>query len=127
MFSHPGIDNPRTALLHIIQVVINISPEDSFWSASCVQREYGAPDCQGKSSAGCPAGLLVFISVAGLAYDIQKIGFATGNFLPVLTQITTAVIIDAVGMGGFERNLITGLRLMGLAFMGLGAYTVLLN
>lgn len=72
-------------------------------------------------------GLLVFIAVAGIAYAIPKVGFATGTFLLVAAQITTVVIFDAVGIGGFERIPINGLRLLGLAFMGLGAYFVILK
>ena len=70
-------------------------------------------------------GLLVFIAVAGIAYAIPKVGFATGTFLLVAAQVTTAVIFDAVGFGGFERIPISGLRLMGLVLMGLGVYFVI--
>lgn len=70
-------------------------------------------------------GLLVFIAVSGIAYAFPKIGFATGNFVLVLAQIATAVIIDAVGLGGFERIPITALRVAGLLLMGLGVYFVL--
>jgi transporter family-2 protein len=70
-------------------------------------------------------GLLVFIAVSGIAYAFPKIGFATGNFVLVLAQITTAVIIDAVGLGGFERIPISALRVVGLVLMGLGVYFVL--
>lgn len=70
-------------------------------------------------------GLLVFIAVSGIAFAFPKIGFATGNFVLVLAQITTAVIIDTVGLGGFERIPITAPRVAGLFLMGLGVYFVL--
>jgi transporter family-2 protein len=70
-------------------------------------------------------GLLVFIAVAGIAYAFPKVGFAAGNFTLVLAQITAAVIIDAVGLGGFEKVPITAIRAVGLVLMGLGVYFVL--
>lgn len=70
-------------------------------------------------------GLLVFLAVTGIAYAVPRVGFATGTFLMVSAQITAAVLIDAVGVGGFERIPISSLRLVGLLFMGLGVYFVI--
>jgi transporter family-2 protein len=70
-------------------------------------------------------GLLVLIAVMGVTYSFPKIGFATGNFLLVMAQISTAVLIDAVGVGGFERIPITIWRVLGFGLMGLGVYFVL--
>lgn len=70
-------------------------------------------------------GIMVFIAVTGIAYSFPKIGFASGNFLMVLAQISTAVVIDAVGFGDFEKIPITLPKVVGLVLMGLGAYFVL--
>jgi uncharacterized membrane protein YdcZ (DUF606 family) len=70
-------------------------------------------------------GLLVLVAVMGVTFSFPKIGFATGNFLLVMAQISTAVIIDAVGVGGFERIPITIWRVLGFGLMGLGVYFVL--
>ena len=70
-------------------------------------------------------GLLVFVAVTGIAFAFPRIGLATGTFVLVFGQITTAAALDAVGFGGYERIPITLPRLVGIGLMAAGVYFVL--
>lgn len=69
--------------------------------------------------------VMVFVCVGGIAYSIPRAGVAVGNFALVFGQIAFAVIIEAIGFGGYERIPISIPRIIGLALMALGLYFVL--
>jgi len=69
--------------------------------------------------------VLVLVGVAAIAYAIPRTGVAIGNFAIVLAQIVVAVIIDSVGLGGYERIPITIPRIIGLTLMALGLFVIL--
>jgi transporter family-2 protein len=71
------------------------------------------------------AGVLVIIAVAGIGYALPRIGVVAGNMAIVFGQIALAVLIDTVGIGGFERIPLSLARLTGLLLMGMGTYLVL--
>lgn len=71
------------------------------------------------------AGVLVIIAVAGISYALPRIGVVAGNMAIVFGQIALAVLIDTIGLGGYERIPLNLTRLMGLLLMSLGTYLVL--
>jgi transporter family-2 protein len=71
------------------------------------------------------AGVLVIIAVAGIGYALPRIGVGAGNLALVFGQIALAVVIDAVGIGSFERIPLSLTRVLGLLLMGVGTYLVL--
>jgi transporter family-2 protein len=71
------------------------------------------------------AGVLVVAAVAGIAYALPRIGVLAGNMAMVFGQIALAALIDAIGLGGYERIPLGMPRVMGLLMMGFGTYLVL--
>ena len=71
------------------------------------------------------AGVLVLVAVAGVAYAMPRIGVAAGNMAMMFGQMTVAVIIDLIGVGGYEKVPLTLPRIAGLALMIVGVYLVL--
>ena len=71
------------------------------------------------------AGVLVLVAVAGVAYAMPRIGVAAGNMAMMFGQMTVAVIIDMIGVGGYDKVPLTLPRIAGLALMIVGVYLVL--
>ena len=71
------------------------------------------------------AGVLVLVAVAGVAYAMPRIGVAAGNMAMMFGQMTVAVIIDMIGVGGYDKVPLTLPRIAGLALMIIGVYLVL--
>lgn len=71
------------------------------------------------------AGVLVIISVAGVAYAMPRVGITAGNMAMLLGQMTIAVLIDTIGVGGYDKVPITWPRVAGLVLMIAGVYLVL--
>jgi transporter family-2 protein len=70
------------------------------------------------------AAIMVFVSVAGIAYSIPKAGVAAGTFALLFGQMAFVIIIEAVGLVGYERIPLSIPRIIGLALMALGLFFV---
>ena len=71
------------------------------------------------------AGVLVLVAVAGVAYAMPRTGVAAGNMAMLFGQMTVAVIIDSIGIAGYDKVPFTLPRIAGLALMVIGVYLVL--
>ncbi len=71
------------------------------------------------------AGVMVIIAVAGVAYAIPKTGVAAGNMAMMFGQMAVAVVIDMIGVGGYDKVPLTLPRVLGLLLMIVGVYLVL--
>lgn len=71
------------------------------------------------------AGVLVIVAVAGVAYAMPRTGVAAGNMAMLFGQIAIAVIIDTIGVAGFDKVPFTLPRIGGLVLMVIGVYLVL--
>lgn len=72
------------------------------------------------------AGVLVIAAVAGIGYSIPRIGVAAGNMAIVFGQIAVAVVIDSLGLGGYEPIPLKPVRILGVILLGVGLYLALL-
>ena len=71
------------------------------------------------------AGVLVLVGVAGVAYTMPRIGVTAGNMAMLFGQMAIAVVIDLIGVGGYEKVPLTLPRILGLVLMVVGTYLVL--
>jgi transporter family-2 protein len=71
------------------------------------------------------AGVLVLVAVAGVAYAMPRVGVAAGNMALVAGQMAIAVLIDTVGVAGYEKVPLTLPRVAGLLLMVVGIFLVL--
>ena len=71
------------------------------------------------------AGVLVLVAVAGVAYAMPRTGVAAGNMAMLFGQMAIAVIIDAVGIAGYDKVPFTLPRIAGLVLMVVGVYLVM--
>jgi uncharacterized membrane protein YdcZ (DUF606 family) len=72
-------------------------------------------------------GIFVLVAVAGIAYAMPRVGVTAGNMALLFGQIAVAVLIDTIGLLGYERVPLSLPRIMGLALMVIGIYLVLLK
>ena len=70
-------------------------------------------------------GTVILVGVAAIAYAIPRTGLAVGNFAIVLAQILVAVVIDAIGVGGYERIPVSLPRIFGLLLMAAGLFVII--
>lgn len=71
------------------------------------------------------AGVMVLVAVAGVAYAMPRTGVAAGNMAMLFGQMAVAVVIDLIGIGGYDKVPLTWPRILGLALMIVGVYLVL--
>jgi transporter family-2 protein len=71
------------------------------------------------------AGVLIIVAVAGVAYAMPRVGVAAGNMAMLFGQMGVAVVIDMIGVGGYEKVPLTLPRIAGLVLMIIGVYLVL--
>lgn len=71
------------------------------------------------------AGLMVIVGVAGVAYAMPRVGVAAGNMAMLFGQMAVAVVIDMIGVGGYDKVPLTLPRILGLVLMVVGVYLVL--
>ena len=71
------------------------------------------------------AGVLVLVAVAGFAYSMSRIGVTAGNMALIFGQIAIVVLIDTIGVGGYDKVPLTLPRIAGLVLMAVGVYLVL--
>lgn len=71
------------------------------------------------------AGVMVIVAVAGVAYAMPRTGVAAGNMAMMFGQMAVAVVIDLIGIGGYDKVPLTWPRVLGLALMIVGVYLVL--
>lgn len=71
------------------------------------------------------AGLLVLVAVAGISYAMPRVGVTAGNMSLVFGQMAIAVLIDTMGVAGYEKVQLTFPRITGLLLMAVGVYLVL--
>jgi transporter family-2 protein len=71
------------------------------------------------------AGVIIIVAVAGVAYAMPLVGVAAGNMAMLFGQMTVAVIIDMIGVGGYDKVPLTLPRIAGLVLMVIGVYLVL--
>lgn len=71
------------------------------------------------------AGMLIIVAVAGVAYAMPRVGVAAGNMAILFGQMAVAVVIDLIGIGGYEKVPLTLPRILGLVLMVVGVYLVL--
>ena len=72
-------------------------------------------------------GIFVLMAVAGIAYAMPRVGVTAGNMALLLGQIAVAVLIDTIGLLGYERVPLSLPRIVGLVLMVIGIYLVLLK
>ena len=71
------------------------------------------------------AGVMVIVAVAGVAYAMPRVGVAAGNMTMMFGQMGVAVVIDMIGVGGYDKVPLTLPRIAGLVLMVIGVYLVL--
>ena len=71
------------------------------------------------------AGVLVIVAVAGVAYAMPRTGVAAGNMAMLFGQMAIAIIIDSIGIAGYDKVPFTLPRIAGLVLMIVGVYLVL--
>jgi bacterial/archaeal transporter family-2 protein len=72
-------------------------------------------------------GIFVLVAVAGIAYAMPRVGVTAGNMALLFGQIAVAVLIDTIGLLGYERVPLSLPRIVGLILMVIGIYLVLLK
>ena len=72
-------------------------------------------------------GIFVLMAVAGIAYAMPRVGVTAGNMALLFGQISVAVLIDTLGLLGYERVSLSVPRIVGLVLMVIGIYLVLLK
>jgi transporter family-2 protein len=82
-------------------------------------------NAKGILPASAVVAVLILVAVAGVAYAMPRIGVAAGNMAMILGQMVLAVLIDAIGMGGYEKVPFNLPRIAGLVLMVAGVYLVL--
>lgn len=70
-------------------------------------------------------GVLVLVAVAGVAYAIQRVGVTAGNMAMLFGQMTVVVIIDMIGVAGYEKVPLSLSRIGGLVLIIIGVNLVL--
>ena len=70
-------------------------------------------------------GALIIVAVAGVAYAMPIVGVAAGNMAMLFGQMAVAVVIDIIGVGGYDKVPLTLPRIAGLLLMVIGVYLVL--
>ncbi len=71
------------------------------------------------------AGLMVIVAVAGVAYAMPRTGVAAGNMAMMFGQMAVAVVIDMIGIAGYDKVPLDWPRILGLMLMIVGVYLVL--
>jgi len=71
------------------------------------------------------AGVIIIVAVAGVAYAMPLVGVAAGNMAMLFGQMAVAVVIDMIGVGGYDKVPLTLPRILGLVLMVVGVYLVL--
>jgi len=71
------------------------------------------------------AGVLVVAAVAGIGYAIPRIGVMAGNMAIVFGQIAVALVIDSLGLGGYDPIPLKPVRIFGVILLGVGLYLAL--
>lgn len=69
--------------------------------------------------------VMVIIAVAGVAYAFPRAGVVAASMGLTLGQMTLALLIDTIGLFGYERLPITIPRIAGLLLMVAGTFLVL--
>ncbi len=80
---------------------------------------------KGVLPASAVVAVLIIVAVAGVAYAMPRIGVAAGNMAMLFGQMALAILIDTIGIGGYERVPLTLPRIVGLVLMVVGVYLVL--
>lgn len=70
-------------------------------------------------------GVLVMIAVAGIAYAMPRVGVTAGNMTMLFGQMAIAVLIDTIGVVGYDKVPLTFPRIAGLGLMIVGVYLAL--
>ena len=68
---------------------------------------------------------LIIVAVAGVAYAMPRVGVAAGNMAMLFGQMTLAILIDTIGIGGYDKVPLSLPRIAGLVLMVVGVYLVL--
>ncbi len=80
---------------------------------------------KGVLPASAVVAVLIIVAVAGVAYSMPRVGVAAGNMAMLFGQMTLAILIDTMGIGGYEKVPLSLPRLAGLALMVAGVFLVL--
>jgi transporter family-2 protein len=71
------------------------------------------------------SGILGVGIVTGISFSLQRAGVAAGLASVILGQLALSFLVDSLGVGGVEPIPLSGSRLLGLFFTGLGVYLML--
>jgi len=80
---------------------------------------------KGVLPASAVVAVLIIAAVAGVAYAMPRIGVAAGNMAMLFGQMALAILIDTMGIGGYEKVPLSMPRIAGLVLMVAGVYLVL--
>ncbi len=80
---------------------------------------------KGVLPASAVVAVLIIVAVAGVAYAMPRVGVAAGNMAMLFGQMTLAILIDTMGIGGYERVPLSLPRIAGIVLMVVGVYLVL--
>jgi transporter family-2 protein len=75
--------------------------------------------------ASAVVAVLIIVAVAGVAYAMPRVGVAAGNMAMLFGQMTLAILIDTLGIGGYDKVPFSLPRIAGLVLMVIGVYLVL--
>lgn len=70
------------------------------------------------------AGVIVLVAVAGVAYAMPRVGVLAGVLALFFGQMGIAVLIDSIGLAGYEKIPLSPQRIIGLLIMTGGIYLV---
>lgn len=70
-------------------------------------------------------GLLGVAIIYAVAASIPKLGVATATTFIILAQVSTALLIDHLGLFGLEKAAFTWLKLLGAVLLAVGAKLIL--
>jgi bacterial/archaeal transporter family-2 protein len=75
--------------------------------------------------ASAVVAVLIIVAVAGVAYAMPRVGVAAGNMAMLFGQMALAILIDTIGIGGYDKVPLSLPRIAGLLLMVVGVYLVL--
>lgn len=80
---------------------------------------------KGVLTASGVVAVLIIVAVSGVAYAMPRVGVTAGNMAMLFGQMALAVLIDTLGVGGYEKVPLSFTRIAGMVLMVIGVYLVM--
>jgi transporter family-2 protein len=108
------LQNLGAGALSVIVVIVGVWRGDIDWGV-----------LRGSLPLAGLVGVLVLASVTGIAFTIPRIGVAAGTIALIFGQVVITVVVDTLGIGGYEPIPLSLERIAGLLLLAAGTYLVL--